>query len=121
MKISKGVTGFTILYFVLLPLVLTALFGGVNCQGDGGETDDNDNPAAVDYVTQVLYERFANSSSFLTPDVIKTFSFCIKNVSVNLQLFFDFLCMCGDWFGYEFFCLVAGRLNGIQLLISRGI
>ncbi|KNA20495.1 hypothetical protein SOVF_051940 isoform D [Spinacia oleracea] len=90
MKISKGVTGFTILYFVLLPLVLTALFGGVNCQGDGGETDDNDNPAAVDYVTQVLYERFANSSSFLTPDVIKTFSFCIKNVKAEWDSAFDF-------------------------------
>ncbi|XP_021732341.1 ABC transporter G family member 28-like [Chenopodium quinoa] len=92
---SKGDTGFLIRYFVLLPLILATLFRAINSQGDNGgsnnSTDDNiDNPAAVDYVTQIIYDRFANSSEFLTPEITKTFRFCIKDMEAEWNSAFDF-------------------------------
>ncbi|KAL9243911.1 hypothetical protein vseg_017746 [Gypsophila vaccaria] len=83
------------LLFFLSTLFVASLWCTGTCQGEGDSTvgdsiSPTDNSATVDLITQLVYERIANTSAILTPEIIKRFSFCIKDVDADWNAAFNF-------------------------------
>ncbi|CAI9105018.1 OLC1v1003846C1 [Oldenlandia corymbosa var. corymbosa] len=80
--------------FVFMLLLLGSLnFSTKGVRGadtsDGGDLDDDDNPAA-DFLVESVSSRFSNVSHFLTPDVTKQLEFCIDNIDAEWNAAFNF-------------------------------
>ncbi|XP_074303484.1 ABC transporter G family member 28 isoform X2 [Silene latifolia] len=74
------------LHFFILTLFLVLLSHSRVCQGD----EDIDNSATIDLITDIVYERIANTSAILTPEITQKFRFCIRDANADWNAAFNF-------------------------------
>ncbi|KAK9691484.1 hypothetical protein RND81_09G199700 [Saponaria officinalis] len=76
---------------ILSVLLVVGIWFSGSCKGDGGDSiSPTDNNATVDLFTQLVYERIANTSAILTPEITKRFSFCITDADADWNAAFNF-------------------------------